>query len=261
MFHGKSITSWLIKILVLAGLLPGGNSKSLDWFRFTFWLLLETCLISLWIYVLKDSSIIQTYSFDLPSIMIIVATIVTLPAQSAGISLTLSYPRTALVSITQNKRLKPPQALPVLLMIIILSGLGLLLIDDIADFGLIFKITQYTFTIQPLIGIFFVDVCVTNMFKADFHQEVHCIESALKIAESEILHFKSMKDILSPLLLFVIVPQGFIITANSWMIFSHLYDGWTLLVVVVVSLITMTYICYIVNDCYTKFKDHIPLLR
>ena len=260
MFCGRrSLTSRLIQVLVCLGLIPGGKSKLLDWCRGMFWFMINIALVSLSFYLNRNgyvafvSEVRFQYALELAFGLI-------WSLQNAAVSFCLSVPWKTFPQLTQNDRLRVPKALPAFLMIIlILLGTYLSLLINFR----IISVYQFNFVLLQAVQLFVLGVCFANLSKSeDVDEQVFDIKSALKVAKAKISNFKLLKTYSSPHFLVIIVPHGVDMITMSWSVFSNHYDHiYECLLTILSSMTTITYACYIANNCYVNYKNDILIFR
>ena len=93
-FEKRSITSWLVRILILLKLLPTGRSKLEDWCGFLFWMMSQISLTGLWFYQMGAGLAVQmANNLSMAGIMKLLSIVIAPAFHNIGIVWILTKPK------------------------------------------------------------------------------------------------------------------------------------------------------------------------
>ena len=124
MLFGRSITAWIVRILVILKLVPRGKSKLEDWCGFLFWLITQTALTVIFLCQIGDTTRARLERVNIAGIINIAAGYLPSLYHNIGVAWSLTKPWQK-IDLTKNRQLKAPTALPLLLVIAGLQGLNI----------------------------------------------------------------------------------------------------------------------------------------
>ena len=263
MLSGRGITAWLIKMLMLLGILPSGKLGFLDWFKFSLLAMVQVLMAALWFYEIRNHIQVRLIdNFSLQTVMQSISSFIMPPVQCLGLSLILGFPKNFPKLLAASANIKTPTALITFLTILLLNAWILYNFVQYMYVNIVFTISQAITMVQQIICLYVVGLSLANWSTAaDNSKAVFDINSAITVGQAEIANYKSLKNYLSPLMLGIILPNGFMMVSNAYMLFSTSINQVLLLSTILCSTFNILYICYIANDGFIKFKAWIPVLR
>ena len=262
-FEKRSITSWLVRILILLKLLPTGRSKLEDWCGFLFWMMSQISLTGLWFYQMGAGLAVQmANNLSMAGIMKLLSSFLAPAFHNIGIVWILTKPKHK-TSFIYSRYLKAPASIPILLAIAALQGISIYSLFKIGVYQMIGSVISLA--ILSFLSVFVIGVFVSQS-SLDNQIELLDIRSAIQVAQLEISNLRDLKNFLSPLLFVVLASNGSIALANSYGLFTNRgpNPGHILLVLLgffVSASLIIIYTCVTVNKCCLRYNALILTLR
>ena len=258
MLFGRSITAWLVRILVLLKILPRGKSKLEDWCGFLFWLITQLAVTGVWIYQMGDRTGARVEKVSLAGLIQLVSVFINPIFHNIGIAWTLTKPWHK-YDITNRRNLKAPETLPLLIVIAAIQLFHVYLYLQTYRKRLILQIISMA--ILSLLSVLIIGILVSQA-PIDDQEPIFDSRSAIQVAQLEISNLRDLKDFLSPLLFVVLTSNGIITLASSYKTLINskpLMSPW--MVYVSTAILTIIYTCVTVNKCCLRYNSKILSLR
>ena len=269
MFH-KSVSALFVAFLVMIGILPAGKSKCCDRISFLVWLTISTVVSIGWIYVFKDYIAILTKDLSIDNLFLLSTTFLTPIWQMIGTDLALSTASKRYPWLVRDGRIPLPDYV-VLFLVVTLSNLVYLPVfieNPVNKFpgDMFSKGTALTgdilFSGKVYISSIITGICVAQLKSSIQKKEDLTIPSAaIHFGEKVLKEFKSLKWFLSPLMFVLFLVNSLNAIGHGYFILAFPNLTTLLTLRLVASLLTLGYVCLVVDSCFGEFKSVADKLR
>ena len=259
----RSFSSWMILFLVTIGFLPSGQSKVKDWMGFLVWLALQMAASILWFYSYADYLKTIFVHPGISTTLTFISTLLVPVLVTGGPILALSCPMNAYPFIIDDQQLPPPTASFILLILIPLHlVIAYVWLDVWLTSILQAAIVPFNTTI-PLIGLFMIGTYSSQITHQIQEANLYNNKSAQKFAKNIITQFKSLKAHLSPLLFNTLAAFSLTLLGNVYTFYVHTTksNGWEILTAIATSSLSIVYVCYTMDRCFSAYKSLVESLR
>ena len=264
----KSISSWFVSFLVMLGILPGGKSKRCDRIRFLFWLTISTVVSIGWIYIYKDYIEKLMNNLSIANLMKLSTSFLTPVWQMIGTVFALSTASKRYPWLVRDSKIPLPDCLFVFLIVTLSNVVYLPFAIDIQDkisldtFSKATSLTAYVlFAGKVYMSSIIIGICVAQLKRSiQKKEDLTSPSSAIHFGEKVLQEFKSLKWFLSPVMFVLFLVNSLNAIGDGYVILSY-KEVTTLVARLVVSFLTLGYVCLVVDSCFGEFKSVADKLR